>query len=74
MRKLCEALLDGAPFALYGDGAQSRDFTHVADAVDAAFRAALADGPRPSTTSAAAARRPCARSSGSSRSSWSATP
>jgi UDP-glucuronate 4-epimerase len=45
MRKLCEALLDGAPFPLYGDGAQSRDFTHVADAVDATFRAALADDP-----------------------------
>ena len=45
MRKLCEALLDGAPFPLYGDGSQSRDFTHVADAVDATFRAALADDP-----------------------------
>jgi nucleoside-diphosphate-sugar epimerase len=45
MRKLCEALLDGAPFPLYGDGAQSRDFTHVADTVDATFRAALADDP-----------------------------
>jgi nucleoside-diphosphate-sugar epimerase len=42
MRKLCEALLDGAPFPLYGDGSQSRDFTHVADAVDATFRAGLA--------------------------------
>jgi UDP-glucuronate 4-epimerase len=46
MRKLCEALLDGAPFPLYGDGSQSRDFTHVADAVDATFRAGLADEPR----------------------------
>jgi UDP-glucuronate 4-epimerase len=45
MRKLCEALLDGVPFPLYGDGAQSRDFTHVADAVDATFRAALAADP-----------------------------
>jgi UDP-glucuronate 4-epimerase len=45
MRKLCEALLDGAPFPLYGDGSQSRDFTHVGDAVDATFRAALADDP-----------------------------
>jgi UDP-glucuronate 4-epimerase len=42
MRKLCEALLDGASFPLYGDGSQSRDFTHVADAVDATFRAGLA--------------------------------
>jgi UDP-glucuronate 4-epimerase len=47
MRKLCEALLDGAPFPLYGDGSQSRDFTHVADAVDATFRAALARDPAP---------------------------
>ena len=45
MRKLCEALQDGAEFPLYGDGSQSRDFTHVADAVDATFRAALAEDP-----------------------------
>jgi UDP-glucuronate 4-epimerase len=45
MRKLCEALVDGAPFPLYGDGRQSRDFTHVADAVEATFRAALAPDP-----------------------------
>jgi UDP-glucuronate 4-epimerase len=43
MRKLCEALIDGASFPMYGDGSQSRDFTHVADAVDATFRAGLAD-------------------------------
>ena len=46
MRKLCEALIDGAAFPLYGDGSQSRDFTHVADAVDATFRAGLADDVR----------------------------
>src|SRR3954465_6464841 len=45
MRKLCEALLDGASFPMYGDGSQSRDFTHVADAVDATFRAAIAADP-----------------------------
>jgi nucleoside-diphosphate-sugar epimerase len=45
MRKLCEALLDGASFPLYGTGRQSRDFTHVADAVDATFRAGLAERP-----------------------------
>ena len=45
MRKLCEALLDGSAFPLYGDGGQSRDCTHVADAVDATFRAARADEP-----------------------------
>jgi UDP-glucuronate 4-epimerase len=47
MRKLCEALMDDAPFPLYGDGSQSRDFTHVADAVDATYRAGLADDPAP---------------------------
>jgi UDP-glucuronate 4-epimerase len=45
MRRLCEALLAGSAFTLYGDGSQSRDFTHVADAVDATYRAALADDP-----------------------------
>jgi nucleoside-diphosphate-sugar epimerase len=45
MRKLCEALLDGASFPMFGDGSQSRDFTHVADAVDATLRAALAAEP-----------------------------
>jgi nucleoside-diphosphate-sugar epimerase len=45
MRKLCEALLDGASFPMFGDGSQSRDFTHVADAVDATFRAGLAEVP-----------------------------
>jgi UDP-glucuronate 4-epimerase len=47
MRKLCEALLDGASFPMFGDGSQSRDFTHVADAVDATFRAGLASDPAP---------------------------
>ncbi len=42
MRRLCEALLDGTRFPVYGDGRQSRDFTHVADAVDATYRAAVA--------------------------------
>ncbi|MDX6722812.1 MAG: UDP-glucuronate 4-epimerase [Solirubrobacteraceae bacterium] len=47
MRRLCEALLGGMSFPLYGDGSQSRDFTHVADAVDATYRAALARDPAP---------------------------
>jgi nucleoside-diphosphate-sugar epimerase len=45
MRRLCEALLAGTPFPLYGDGRQSRDFTYVADAVDATVRAACAEAP-----------------------------
>jgi UDP-glucuronate 4-epimerase len=42
MRLLCEAVTAGAPFGVYGDGLQSRDFTFVADACDATLRAALA--------------------------------
>ena len=34
-RRFCEAAADGAPIALYGDGRQSRDFTFVADVVEA---------------------------------------
>ena len=70
MRKLCEALLDGAPCPLYGDGAQSRDFTHVADTLDATF----ADDPAAVYNVTAAAGPPGARSSGCSRSSRSARP
>jgi nucleoside-diphosphate-sugar epimerase len=47
MRRLCEALLEGTAFLLYGDGSQSRDFTHVSDAVDATIRAGLARRPAP---------------------------
>lgn len=39
MRRICEALLAGTAFPMFGDGAQSRDFTFVADAVDATVRA-----------------------------------
>lgn len=45
IRRICEALVAGAPFPLYGDGRQSRDFTHVTDAVDATYRAGLATEP-----------------------------
>jgi UDP-glucuronate 4-epimerase len=41
MRRLCEASIGGAPFTLNGDGLQSRDFTYVADAVDATMRAGV---------------------------------
>jgi UDP-glucuronate 4-epimerase len=47
MRRLCDALLAGTSFPLYGDGSQSRDFTHVDDAVEATLRAADADRPHP---------------------------
>lgn len=42
IRRLCEAALDGAVFEVFGDGRQSRDFTHVADVVEATVAAGLA--------------------------------
>jgi UDP-glucuronate 4-epimerase len=39
-RRVCERLLDGRPFQVYGTGEQSRSFTYVGDAV-AATRAAM---------------------------------
>ena len=47
IRRLCEAALAGTPFTLLGDGRQSRDFTHVDDAVDATVRAMHASEPAP---------------------------
>jgi UDP-glucuronate 4-epimerase len=47
MRRICDALESGATFSLFGDGLQSRDFTFVADAVDAAVRCAHAPSPAP---------------------------
>ena len=41
MRRLCEAAVGGPAFVLNGDGLQSRDFTYVADAVDATVRAGV---------------------------------
>jgi len=37
--RLLEALAEGAPFEIYGDGTQSRDFTYVDDAVEATIAA-----------------------------------
>jgi nucleoside-diphosphate-sugar epimerase len=45
MRRLCERLMDGGAFPMFGDGSQSRDFTHVADAVEGTFLAAIAPEP-----------------------------
>lgn len=45
-RKLCEAVAADGAFPLYGDGGQSRDFTFVADAVDATLRAGVVEAPR----------------------------
>ncbi len=43
MNRLIDANLAGRPFPLYGDGEQVRDFTYVADVVDANLAAATAD-------------------------------
>ena len=42
-RRLCEAACGGPVFELYGDGSQSRDFTHVDDVVDAVMRCAFVE-------------------------------
>jgi UDP-glucuronate 4-epimerase len=41
--RIVGALVSGAPFELYGDGAQSRSFTFVADVVEATIAAATAE-------------------------------
>jgi UDP-glucose 4-epimerase len=37
--RFCRALLHGEPIVVYGDGTQSRDFTYIADAIEANLRA-----------------------------------
>lgn len=44
--RFIEALLDEQPLTVYGDGSQVRDYTYVADVVDATARALTADLPR----------------------------
>ena len=41
--RLIAAAVEGTPFTLYGDGTQSRDFTHVSDVVAAMRQAARSD-------------------------------
>ena len=38
-RRVCERLLDGGEFEIFGSGEQSRSFTYVADVVDASCAA-----------------------------------
>ena len=38
-RRVCDALLEGGTFEIFGSGEQSRSFTYVGDAVDATIRA-----------------------------------
>ena len=47
MTRLCRAALGGPAFGVMGDGGQSRDFTYVADAVDATVRAMAAEDDLP---------------------------
>jgi len=45
--RFCRAMLAGEPIPVYGDGRQSRDFTFIADAIEAnirAWRSAKAEG------------------------------
>ena len=42
--RFIRAIADGAPVTIYGDGEQSRDFTYVANVVEANLLAADADG------------------------------
>ncbi len=39
LRRVCDRLLDGGVFEIYGSGAQSRSFTYVGDAVEATIAA-----------------------------------
>ena len=43
--RFIEALLDGRPLTVYGDGSQVRDYTYVGDVVDATIRAMSAELP-----------------------------
>jgi UDP-glucuronate 4-epimerase len=45
MRRICERLMDGGTFPMFGDGSQSRDFTHVSDAVEGTYLAGVAAEP-----------------------------
>lgn len=45
--RFCRAALEGTEFTVFGDGSQSRDFTYVADIVDATIAASERDLPGP---------------------------
>ncbi|MGH3505828.1 MAG: NAD-dependent epimerase/dehydratase family protein [Nocardioidaceae bacterium] len=45
VHRFVEALLDGRPVDIFGDGRQARDFTYVSDVVDATMRALDAELP-----------------------------
>jgi UDP-glucose 4-epimerase len=41
--RFMQAIVDGAPIEIYGDGEQTREFTYVSDAVEGTIQAASAD-------------------------------
>jgi UDP-glucose 4-epimerase len=41
--RFCKAVLEGEPLHIYGDGHQTRDFTYIADVVEANIRAAKSE-------------------------------
>lgn len=42
--RFCKAIIEHEPLHIYGDGWQTRDFTYIADVVEANIRAATAEG------------------------------
>jgi UDP-glucuronate 4-epimerase len=54
--RFIEALLDGRPLTVFGDGTQVRDFTYVEDVVEAVVRSLSADLPRASVLDIASGR------------------
>jgi UDP-glucose 4-epimerase len=44
--RFCRAMLEGRPITVYGDGTQSRDFTFIADAIEANVRAWTRSAPQ----------------------------
>lgn len=54
--RFIEAMLDNRPLTLFGDGLQARDFTYIADVVEATGRAIFADLPPATVLDVASAR------------------
>ena len=57
-RRFCEAIVDGRPIEVFGDGRQTRDFTFVGDIVAATRAAGGGRHARPGACSTSAAAAP----------------